>query len=105
MASPHVNRIKTLYRRCVKEMNHHWSSRHMQNYVQDHIRGNFERMSQVRDRQAIKNAIADCEYMLTEYKSVAPYIHIDDEGGTRFQRNVPFPPEAHLHPLDKKVFI
>jgi NADH dehydrogenase (ubiquinone) 1 beta subcomplex subunit 9 len=58
------------------------------------IRTLFDNNKHLTNLKEIEKVLAHTEYLLAAYHHPQPYISMSAPGGTKFERNLPFPPEV-----------
>jgi NADH dehydrogenase (ubiquinone) 1 beta subcomplex subunit 9 len=58
------------------------------------IRRIFEANKKISNIKEVEILLGTTEYLLAAYANPSPIIPIDSPGGTRFERNIPFPEEV-----------
>jgi len=95
--TPHLVRVKTVYRRMLKEHLNWCVDR--RDFVASalRVRYSFDRNAGLTDLGAIEAALVEGEQWLKDFKHPDPYNSIHNQGGSSFQRNAAVP-LAHLDP-------
>ena len=60
------------------------------------IRELFEAKRNVKNLKEIEYLLSNCEQLLAVFQHPQPYIQINAPGGTKFERNAPFPAEVFI---------
>jgi len=95
--TPHVFRVKTLYRKLLKSY-FNWFGLSRPTYLAraHQLRQQFEKYRNLSDQQAIESILQKAEAFEVQYRHPETYKSLTQPGGTMFQRNVPPPKETLL---------
>ena len=101
----HQQRVTRLYRVC---------SRHLLSWTRDRkawreqaviLRDKFDENKDLKDQFKIESILQKAEAEFKKYQHPQPYIHPKAPGGTKYERNVPPPPNAlQMLPIEEEWY-